>query len=48
MRPLKNLGQKALEKLIAKNIPRDVFMALEDAALDGDAKGHVAGAPQIC
>lgn len=44
MRPLKNLGQKALEKLIAKNVPRDVFMALEDAAVDGDSKGRAQAA----
>lgn len=40
MRPLKKLGQKALEKLIAQHVPRDVFMALEDAAVDGDKKGR--------
>lgn len=36
-------GQKALEKLIAQHIPRDAFMALEDAYFDGDEKGRRQG-----
>lgn len=40
MSPLEDVGQKALGKLIAEHVPRDVFMALEDAYFDGDKKGR--------
>lgn len=33
-------GRKELEKIIVKNIPRDAFMAFEDAYRDGDSKGR--------
>lgn len=32
------------EKLILKNVPKDVFMALDDAYRDGDEKGRALGA----
>lgn len=34
-------GQKELEQLIIKNIPRDVFMACEDAYHAGDLEGRL-------
>jgi hypothetical protein len=37
-------GRVELEKLIAKNIPRDVLMACEDAYRDGDARGRATAA----
>ena len=33
-------GLRELEQLIIKNIPRDVFMACEDAYYDGDERGR--------
>lgn len=33
-------GLRELEQLIMKNIPRDVFMACEDAYYDGDQRGR--------
>ncbi len=37
-------GQAQLEQLIVANIPKDAFMALEDAYRDGDRKGREYGA----
>jgi hypothetical protein len=37
-------GEVQLEKLIVANIPKDAFMALEDAYRDGDRKGREYGA----
>lgn len=37
-------GPSEFEKLIVNNIPKDVFMALEDAYHDGDRKGRASGA----
>ncbi|WP_295550747.1 hypothetical protein [uncultured Pseudacidovorax sp.] len=34
-------SQKALEKLIARHVPRDAFMAFEDAYFDGDRKARL-------
>lgn len=41
-------GQAQLEKLIVANIPKDAFMALEDAYRDGDRKGREYGARFAC
>lgn len=35
-----SIGSKELEKLIVQNVPRDAFMAFEDAYRDGDMKGR--------
>lgn len=43
MSPFETKGKKALEKLIAKHVPRDAFMAFEDAYFDGDKKGRIQG-----
>lgn len=43
MSPIETKGQKALEKLIAQHVPRDAFMAIEDAYFDGDKKGRLQG-----
>jgi hypothetical protein len=37
-------GQKELEKLITKNVPRDALMACEDAYYGGDEKGRMHSA----
>ncbi|WP_295525208.1 hypothetical protein [uncultured Pseudacidovorax sp.] len=34
-------SQKALEELIARHVPRDAFMAFEDAYFDGDKKARL-------
>lgn len=40
MNSFETKGQKALEKLIAQHVPRDAFMAFEDAYFDGDTQGR--------
>lgn len=40
MSPLSTIGVKELEELIMRHIPRDFFMACEDACLNGDEKGR--------
>jgi hypothetical protein len=41
MSSFESKGQKALEQLIAEHVPRDAFMAFEDAYFDGDKKGRL-------
>ncbi len=37
-------GQAEIERMLVENIPKDVFMALEDAYRDGDRRGRQEGA----
>jgi hypothetical protein len=37
-------GQAEIERLLVENIPKDVFMSLEDAYRDGDRRGREHGA----
>ncbi|MCC7701456.1 hypothetical protein IGS59_04330 [Janthinobacterium sp. GW460P] len=39
------LGLRELEQLIMKHVPRDIFMACEDAYYNGDEKGRTESSP---
>lgn len=44
MNPIPFKGQAEIEQLLIESIPKDVFMALEDAYRDGDRRGREQGA----